>query len=158
MRRPVLVLLVMMLAASFAFLSSAPTGAENGIPPTISGVRVISTGEYYFEVTWQTNVPTKGGVEYGKSKDYGKTVHEFGDNYETVHYINVTGLEKGTKYQFRVFADDFAGDRGFSPNNEVATFPYEEEGGLPWWAWTIIALTVILVLMYLFLPRGGGTR
>ncbi len=158
MRRSLVVISVMMLLATFTTLSLVPSGAGDGLPPTISGVRVISTGEYYFEVTWQTDVPTKGGVEHGTTKDYGETAPEFGNNYELVHYLNVTGLEKGTKYHFRIYAENLNGDIGHSGDNEVATFPYEEEGRLAWWAWVVIALVVIVVLMYLFLPRGGGAR
>lgn len=157
MRRSLSISMVLMLVATFALLFIAPSGADNGIPPTISGVRVLNTGEHYFEVTWQTDVPTKGGVEYGETKDYGDTAPEFGNNYETIHYLNVTDLKRGTKYHFRIFAENFNGDMGYSGDAEVATFPYEEEGGLPWWAWTAIALAVIAVMMYLFFPRGGGT-
>lgn len=158
MRRSLVVISVMMLFATFTALSLVPSGAGNGLPPTISGVRVLNTGEYYFEVTWQTDVPTKGGVEHGTTKDYGETAPEFGNTYEIVHYLNVTGLERGTKYHFRIYAENLHGDIGHSGDNEVATFPYEEEGGLAWWAWVTIALVVIVLLMYLFLPRGGGAR
>jgi hypothetical protein len=149
--------LLMVLLALVTF-NQPPALAQDETPPTIAGIRVIGTGEEYFELRWHTDEPTKGWVEYGRTDEYGMVTNKFGSSYETVHYLNVTGLKKGTLYHFRVYAEDLHGNVGLSGDNEVATFPYEEEGGLPWWAWTAIALGVIVVLMFLFFPRQGGGR
>ena len=152
MKRPVL--LVIML--SFALLVTVTVVEEGGsaqVPPTITGVRVLNVDEDSFEVEWETDTPTKGFGEWGKTKDYTYS-KELGGSFETYHKTNVTGLKRTTKYHFRIVAENLAGDVGYSSDNTVMTGPQDEvEGGTPGWMWGLVAMVAIVLFVYMFLLR-----
>src|SRR3989338_9945081 len=52
-------------------------------------------------LTWDTNFPSKGKVDYGKTESYGYYVEEGGSN-RISHTITLYNLEQNTKYHFRV--------------------------------------------------------
>ena len=157
MRYLVIIALALLFVGSFACITLEDAEGQDEVPPVVVGVRVLNVGEKWFEVTWETNEPTKGGVDWGRTDKYSNTVNALG-SFETVHYLNVTGLDKGTLYHFRVFAEDLGGNVGHGDDVKVGTFPYEAEGeGLSSWTWGIIAIVVIVLLFYvLFLRPTGG--
>jgi len=129
------------------------TDAQDDVPPVVQGVRVLNVGENRIEVKWETSEPTKGGVEWGRTDKYGNTA-KGSSSFETVHYLNVTGLEKGTLYHLRVYAEDLGGNFGYGKDVKVGTFPYEaEDEGLSTWTWGIIALVIIVLLIYFLFLR-----
>jgi len=154
LRLVVIIALALLLVGSFAWISLENAEGQDEVPPVVVGVRVHNVGEKWFEVKWETNEPTKGGVDWGRTDKYGNTVKALG-SFETVHYLNVTGLEKGTLYHFRVFAEDLGGNIGHGKDVQVGTFPYEEDdGGLSSWTWAFIAIIIVLIIYFMFLrPR-----
>lgn len=157
MRRIVVIAMALLLVGSYAGIMIGDADAQDEVPPAIIGVRVLNVGENRFEVKWETNEPTKGGVEWGRTDSYGNTALGI-SSFETVHYLNVTGLERGTLYHFRVFAEDLSGNLGYGKDVKVGTFPYEEEDeGLSSWTWAIIAIVIIfLVFFFLFRRPSAG--
>jgi hypothetical protein len=146
-------LLVGPLAGTFMIDSA---DAQDEVPPVVMGVRVLNVGEEWFEVKWETNEPTKGGVEWGRTDEYGNTAQALG-SFETVHYLNVTGLKKGTLYHFRVFAEDLGGNIGHGDDVKVGTFPYEaEDEGISSWTWAIIAIVLIVLIIYFLFRRPSA--
>ncbi len=157
MRRLVIIALALLLVGTFAGIMIEEVDAQDEVPPAVVGVRVLNIGEQWFEVTWETNEPTKGGVEWGRTDEYGNTAQALG-SFETVHYLNVTGLERDTLYHFRVFAKDLGGNIGYGDDLEIGTFPYgAADEGLSSFTWAIIAMVIIVLVFYfLFLrPRAG---
>ena len=157
MRRLLIIALALLLVGTFAGIMIEEADAQDEVPPAVVGVRVLNIGEQWFEVTWETNEPTKGGVEWGRTDEYGNTAQALG-SFETVHYLNVTGLERDTLYHFRVFAKDLGGNIGHGDDVKVGTFPYgTEDEGLSSFTWAIIAIVIIVLVFYfLFLrPRAG---
>ena len=157
MRRLVIIALALLLVGTFAGIMIEEADAQDEVPPAVVGVRVLNIGEQWFEVTWETNEPTKGGVEWGRTDEYGNTAQALG-SFETVHYMNVTGLKKGTLYHFRVFAEDLGGNIGHGDDVKVGTFPYEaEDEGLSSWTWAIIAIVIMVLIIYFLFrrPRAG---
>lgn len=91
---------------------------NNIIPPTISGLTVIFPASGSATVKFQTDIPSTGKVDYGKTTSYGfiKSGTEIGIS----HQIALTGLLPGTKYYFRVTAGN-GGQSSTSDGSFVAT-------------------------------------
>jgi hypothetical protein len=152
MKRPVLLVLII-ASLLMATVDLPEGGTEAQAPPTVSGVHVLNVGEEYFEIEWETDTPTTCIVEYGKTKTYGKT-KELGGSFDTYHRTNITGLQKTTKYHFRIVSENVGGTLGYSKDYTVTTGPQEEVGGgTPGWVWGIIATAIIVLLVYLLLLR-----
>lgn len=147
-------LVVVMVLCGAPALVGEPAGGQDVTPPRVLGIWVLNVGEDFFEVKWETDEPSKGGVEWGLDPTYGTVVREPG-SFETIHYLNVTGLERGTLYHFRIFAQDLEGNVGHSEDQELGTYPLDGDDGSPSWAWAVVAiLAVAMVLYLLFRPRG----
>ena len=130
--------------------------AQDTVPPAITGIKVVTVGEFSFEVYWETNEPSVGGVEWGTSKDYGGSKDVF-TGYSTKHYLNITGLERDTLYHFRIYAEDLEGNTARSGDFTVGTFPYEEDGGgVSGLTLVAIVIAVGVFTAYLFFRRPGG--
>jgi hypothetical protein len=146
---------ILAILFSFVTLSTLPA-LEDGpeaYPPTVTGVRVMNVGEEYFEIDWQTDPPSKCIVEYGRTKEYGNT-KELGGSFDSYHRTNITGLQRTTKYHFRILAETAQGETGQSGDFAVTTGPQDEvEGGTPGWVWGIVATAIIVLLVYLLLLR-----
>ncbi|MHA1376913.1 MAG: metallophosphoesterase [Candidatus Helarchaeota archaeon] len=59
-------------------------------------------------VTWETPLPCTTVLEYGRNTTYGTTLEDLTPT--MLHVVNLTGLEPGATYHYRVYAKDF-----FSP-------------------------------------------
>jgi hypothetical protein len=155
MKRPVLFVLIVTIA--FLGTVDLPEGdSEAQAPPTVTGVHVLNVGEEYFEIEWETDTPTTCIVEYGRTKDYGKS-KELGGSFETYHRTNITGLQRTTKYHFRIVSENVGGTLGYSGDNSVTTGPQDEvEGGIPGWVWGLLATGMIALFVYLLLLRPAG--
>ena len=73
-------------------------------------------------VTWQTDEPATGTIEYGPTTSYGFT-NRYTGGLRTQHSITLSSLNPGTTYQFRVRTSDFAGNETISANGTFATTP-----------------------------------
>ena len=152
MKRPVL-LSILLAAALMATIATFHLETSAQAPPAVTGVHVLNVGEDYFEIEWETDTPSTCTVQYGRTKDYGMT-KELGGSFDTYHRTNITGLDKTTKYHFRVVAENVGGTLGYSGDNTVTTGPQSEvEGGGSGWVWGGIALVVIVLLFYMVFIR-----
>ncbi len=152
MKRPLL-LTVLLAAAVLTTVTVVEEGGSAQVPPTISGIHVLNVDEDSFEIEWETDTPTKCNVEWGRTKDYGNS-KEMGGSFETYFKTNITGLDRTTKYHFRIVAEALAGEIGYSSDRTVTTGPQEEVGGgTPGWVWGLIATVTIFLLVYLLLLR-----
>jgi len=152
-RTPTVVLLVAFIL--LCTVSLAGPDASTQAQPVISGVHVLNVGETYFEIEWETDVPTQGTVEWGTSKDLGNH-KSMGGAYLTYFRTNITNLDRNTKYHFRVFGEDLSGGVGYSGDQTVTTGPQaENEGGTPGWVWGVSAAIAIVLLFYIFMIRPG---
>ena len=70
----------------------------------------------------------------------------------TEHHLNVTGLQRDTNYEFRVFSKDAANNTGCSAPQSVGTYPMGREDGSKYvmalFIAIPIALAIVLVLFY----------
>ncbi len=90
-------------AASFTTTSTFDTEA-----PTITNLEVTGLTDKLAIVTWNTNEPALGIVEYGTTSAYGKIAVL--ERYETVHRVVLSGLTPDTMYHLIVRAIDVAGN------------------------------------------------
>jgi len=70
-------------------------------PPVISEVKANSNSDVSATITWLTDKPATGQVDYGKTKDYGLSTTS-NDGLTTNHKVHMTGLEPNTIYYFAV--------------------------------------------------------
>jgi hypothetical protein len=93
-----------------------PAAAQQEAPPpvvdaVISDVLVTGRRDTAFRVTWRTDRPSQGWIEYGETEALGQAVHEDGAPAASrVHQVTVTGLRPETNYYFRVHAGDAVDD------------------------------------------------
>ncbi len=73
-------------------------------PTKITDVTIEEIGEDYAVVSFKTNHPAWGKVNYGESLSYGEEVFMMERSYE--HKAKLTGLTKGKKYFFEVMAQN----------------------------------------------------
>lgn len=59
-------------------------------------------------ISWETNEPTTGRVDYGLNEDYGLTIED--SLYTTNHVLSIPGLTPGTYYHFRITSSDAGGN------------------------------------------------
>jgi thiol-disulfide isomerase/thioredoxin len=78
-------------------------------PPVISEVEADSNSDISATITWLTDKPATGQVDYGKTKDYGLSAIS-NDEPTTNHKVRMTGLEPNTTYYFSVKSTDNCGN------------------------------------------------
>jgi hypothetical protein len=81
---------------------------------TPDSLRVTQVTTSSLTVTWVTDLPAIGGIEYGTTRDLGTTLMETG-GLTTQHTLTITGLTSSTAYSVRAYALDAAGDRVYTP-------------------------------------------
>jgi phosphodiesterase/alkaline phosphatase D-like protein len=82
-------------------------------------------------------------VQYGLTEDYGSSTTEV-TTLATSHSFDLTGLKAGKTYHYRVVSKDAAGNQAVSADNTFKTT--SSSGGMPAWAWVVIAIAVVGVL------------
>lgn len=90
------------------------------IPPLISNVTVGSITETSAKITWTTNVPTDGLVQYGVSSVYGNA-SPLSTTLATTHEISLTNLTPTTTYHYTVISKDASGASVPSPDAVFST-------------------------------------
>lgn len=71
--------------------------------PVISNVQASVTGTSTATISWTTDIPSIGNVSYGTTTSYGSNSSmELAAS--TTHAVNLTGLQEGTLYHYRVNA------------------------------------------------------
>jgi len=77
-------------------------------PPVISNVKVGGITDRLALVSWETDEPADGTVEFGADTTYGRTVTHSG--LLRLHELTLTGLGASTAYHFRVRSTDGSGN------------------------------------------------
>lgn len=137
-----MVLLVSVLSSDVA------TAQDDDDPPAILEVECYLIGETWFTMSWETDEPALGGVEWGLDGGLGQVVYEEGETLGTEHFLNVTGLERGTEHFYVIFATDASNNTGYSEMWVVATYPLGwEERFWNTWGWYTVTIVILVVLI-----------
>jgi hypothetical protein len=94
--------------------------AQPGFAPAIYDLLVTNRRDVAFSITWRTDQPSKGWVEYGPAGVLGLVAHDDAGGISTLHHITVANLSPETVYAFRVHSGDQIADQGGQPF-QVAT-------------------------------------
>jgi len=97
-----------------------PTGRYTK-PPTLVTEPSVTVQAYQADFTWSTNRVSSSFVEYGKAMSLGKTNGQVDS--VTSHAVEVTGLDAGSKYFYRVKYIDPDGNIGTSDIGTFETLP-----------------------------------
>ena len=89
-------------------------------PPVISNVKVGGVTDRLAVVSWETDEPADGTVEFGTDTSYGHTVSHSG--LLRYHELTLTGLNASTLYHLRVRSTDGSGNGpSIGPDAEFTT-------------------------------------
>ncbi len=88
--------------------------------PNISSLSASATGTTA-TISWITNEPANSQLEYGTSPCPCLFFLPVDSIFTTNHSMRLTGLTPLTRYYYRVFSRDAAGNRAFSNNNFFST-------------------------------------
>ncbi|MBM4453416.1 MAG: hypothetical protein FJ013_02400, partial [Chloroflexi bacterium] len=119
-----------------AFLRTSGGGGKvvDITAPTFSNIKASAMGTIAV-ISWNTNEPASSQVEYGASTSYGSREPAVPKNDPTTgqsagivtHSVELTGLQTGSTYHFRVRSKDKAGNEAVSNDNTFTVQPIPEE-------------------------------
>lgn len=110
-----------MPSATYKFNTAAP----DSTPPAISDI-VITALPNGANISWTTNEPATGRIDYGKTTNYELGFVEGDGTLKTSHYLEIRGLQPDTTYNLRIKATDEQGNTGQSPNQSFHTLEFGE--------------------------------
>jgi hypothetical protein len=87
----------------------AGTSTPDTTPPVISAVAAGSITSAAATITWTTDEPADGQIEYGTTTSYGSTT-PLSASRVTSHSLSLSGLSALTTYHYRVLSKDAAGN------------------------------------------------
>jgi hypothetical protein len=89
--------------------------------PAISAVQVTNRRDVAFTVTWRTDRPGDGWVEYGFGGVLDRLAYDGRDpdTVATLHHVTLTGLSPETTYAFRVHSGSSVADQDRQPFQAV---------------------------------------
>ncbi|HWR17320.1 MAG TPA: fibronectin type III domain-containing protein [Terriglobales bacterium] len=98
------------------------TASSYGTAPqfAVTGVRAENLSTNGATIVWTTTAPASSQVEYGKTTSYGSTTPVDGTQV-TNHSVNVTGLESGATYHYRVHSANPGGPDVISADATFST-------------------------------------
>lgn len=116
-------------AQASATTFGAPTqggGGQSQTQPLIYDVRV-EVSDTRATISWKTNVPTLGGLYWGKTSDLSDGLIQ-GTVFTTDHQVSLDNLSPGTRYEYRIGAKSGYGVEAFLGNlffvtNELQSGP-----------------------------------
>jgi hypothetical protein len=94
------------------------------IAPFISDVFLADRTGNSATISWSTNEPAVGRIEYGTSEQYGES-SSFTENFELASSKTIKNLKPGTLYRYRVVAQDKTGNVSFSGEKSFSTISVE---------------------------------
>lgn len=99
-----------------------PTPLTDVTPPVVSSVTVSSSTPNSVLITWVTNEPATGSVNYGSTPS-NWAVTPTNTSYATWHSFTLSNLTSGTLYTFRVYSTDVTGNgpQGYPPEYTFTT-------------------------------------
>lgn len=104
---------------------SPSNGTADITPPSIQSVSSSPITETGATITWETDEPTTGKVEYWKTEAEGP-ITQLDENLSTSHSVALTGLDPGTTYYFNVISKDAAGNE-ITAKGELTTLATADE-------------------------------
>jgi len=90
-------------------------------PPDISNTSAGDITNTSATISWDTNEPATGAIEYKKDEDASYTYKLVNSGPFTTHSITLTDLEDGPTYLFHVISTDEAGNTSVSDNSSFTT-------------------------------------
>jgi peroxiredoxin len=93
-----------------------PNGTIDITSLNIQNVSSSSVTETGATITWDTDEPATGKVEYGTSKAYDSTA-PLDTNLSNSHSVTLTDLDPGTKYYFKITSENAAGNKATAEGN-----------------------------------------
>lgn len=80
----------------------------------IGDVLVTNRRDVALTVTWRTDLPSDGWVEYGPTPDLGQMAYDDrgADTVTRLHHVTLAGLESETTYYFRIHSGDTSAGLG----------------------------------------------
>lgn len=96
-------------------------------PPEILSIEVSSVSHTEATISWTTDEPTDGQIEYGTSVNYGSFSEIYG-TFSTKHSITLSNLDPNTEYHYRIRTRDEAGNEtvSFDETFTTGTTPGDE--------------------------------
>lgn len=132
-------------------LSPASTPATVTTPALIvSSVKSSSPGLTTVVITWTTDIPASGTVDYGTTAAYGLTVTE-GAPPTTTHSVTLTGLTQNTTYHFVATSADGNNNR-VSSADSIFTTLFATQGAL--FQNDVVVTGMAMPTSIRFLPNG----
>ncbi|MGI8904862.1 MAG: family 10 glycosylhydrolase [Candidatus Sumerlaeaceae bacterium] len=113
------------IAAGSIVVADLQIPAADNLPPVISEVLTEDVADVSAVISWLTDEPTHGAVEYGTSTAYGNSVSSIGPKIR--HSLGLSGLTPSTTYHFRITAQDPSGNGAASGDS---TFTTNVSGGI----------------------------
>lgn len=107
-------------SAGNIFISSDGT-FSTGVLSSVSGVSVSNITLASATITWETGNPVTSQLEYGTSSSYGSVAGD--EKISNYHKIELTGLEAGQTYHFRVRGSSESMGTISSDDYKFATYP-----------------------------------
>jgi len=125
--------------------------------PVITQVTVSEETTSGATITWTTSEAATSQIEYGLTEEYGSST-TLDTNLVTSHSADLTGLKAGKTYHYRVISKDAANNQAVSADDTFKTS--SKSGGMPVWAWVLIALAVVGVIgaAAFFLIKGRAAQ
>lgn len=116
---------------SFGNVSVVPADVGDSSPPIIGGIHVVA-GQTNATVTWVTNEPATGSVAYGFSSAYGAGNAGHSSLLQN-HTVQLTGLQPGQTYHYRVTSVDGGGNLASSSDMKftMSVSPDSDGDGVP---------------------------
>jgi hypothetical protein len=97
------------------------TTLDDMTPPEISDVRVLLQTSKLLVITWQTNEPADGQIEYGTQQGVYSSSTEISPYLSTFHALTLSGLNPQTTYYFRIKSKDAKNNLGVSQEYTAST-------------------------------------
>jgi peroxiredoxin len=95
--------------------------ALNILAPTIiSNIQISSITSSSVTISWNTNNPTEGNIDYGLTGNYGSET-PMGSSFVTSHQQTISGLSTNTGYHFTIYGIDQNSNTVYSSDNTFLT-------------------------------------
>ncbi|MFQ5470060.1 MAG: PKD domain-containing protein [Gammaproteobacteria bacterium] len=117
-------------SANGPVLSFTTPAAADTTPPVITSHSISSITTFNAYITWTTDEPTSGQIEYGLDTNYG-SLSTYLPTYTLTHGLTLSPLTEGTTYHYRIISQDAAGNTATSPDATFKTnsAPVANAGG-----------------------------
>jgi hypothetical protein len=116
--------------AALVALRPGPVSGQDVVPPVIGAVQAGSVGSGGATVSWATDEPADGQVEYGLTSAYGAST-ALDPSLVTGHAAVISGLVPDTVYHYRVKSRDAAGNLATSSDSTFRTAAAAPAGPVP---------------------------